>query len=85
MKTAGFDAMGIELSPWVADYAAKTFDVAVHCGTLPDLQIEPESLDCVILMDVLEHLRDPKATMCAVYGTLKTGWDCGYPNALLSR
>ena len=72
MKTAGFDAMGIELSPWVADYAAKTFDVAVHCGTLPDLQIEPESLDCVILMDVLEHLRDPKATMCAVYRTLKT-------------
>jgi 2-polyprenyl-3-methyl-5-hydroxy-6-metoxy-1,4-benzoquinol methylase len=71
MKMAGFDAMGVELSPWVADYAAQTFSVPVHCGTLADLEIEPESLDCVILMDVLEHLPDPKATMCAIVRALK--------------
>ena len=71
MKMAGFDAMGVELSPWVADYAAQTFSVPVHCGTLTDLEIKPESMDCVILMDVLEHLPDPKATMCAIARALK--------------
>jgi 2-polyprenyl-3-methyl-5-hydroxy-6-metoxy-1,4-benzoquinol methylase len=71
MKMAGFDAIGVELSPWVADYAAQTFSVPVHCGTLADLEIEPESMDCVILMDVLEHLPDPKATMCAIARALK--------------
>jgi SAM-dependent methyltransferase len=71
MKMAGFDAMGVELSPWIAEYAAKTFDVPVHCGTLADLDIAPHSLDCVILMDVLEHLLDPKATMGAVAEVLK--------------
>ncbi|HSF31895.1 MAG TPA: class I SAM-dependent methyltransferase [Candidatus Tectomicrobia bacterium] len=71
MKMAGFDAMGLELSPWVADYAAATFDVPVRCGTLADLEIKSGSMDCVILMDVLEHLPDPKATIRTVAKVLK--------------
>ena len=63
LRWAGFDATGLELSPWVVDFARATFDVPVLTGPIEDQSIEPASLDVIALMDVLEHLRDPAATM----------------------
>ena len=63
LRWAGFDATGLEISPWVVDFARKTFDVPVLTGPIEDQSIEPASLDVIALMDVLEHLRDPAATM----------------------
>jgi SAM-dependent methyltransferase len=63
LRWAGFDATGLEVSPWVVDFARKTFDVRVLTGPIEDQSIEPASLDVIALMDVLEHLRDPAATM----------------------
>jgi hypothetical protein len=60
MKMAGFDAIGVELSPWVADFAAQTCSVPVHCGTLADLEVEPASMDCISLMDLLKLLPDQR-------------------------
>ena len=63
LRWAGFDATGLEISPWVVDFARETFDVPVLTGPIEDQSIEPASLDVIALMDVLEHLRDPAATM----------------------
>lgn len=71
MRLAGFDASGLELSPWVVDFARKTFEVPMLLGPIEDQQIEPGSLDAIALMDVLEHLPDPLGTMRRCLDLLK--------------
>ncbi len=63
MNLAGFSASGVEMSPWVAQFGYKTFDITVHAGVVESLDIPVGSLDVIALMDVLEHLPDPEATM----------------------
>ncbi len=63
LRLAGFDAHGLELSPWIVDFARKTFDVPIFLGPIEDQAIEPNSLDVIVLMDVLEHLPDPAGTI----------------------
>jgi glycosyltransferase involved in cell wall biosynthesis/2-polyprenyl-3-methyl-5-hydroxy-6-metoxy-1,4-benzoquinol methylase len=63
LRWAGFDATGLELSPWVVNYARQTFGVPVLLGPLEDQEIAPASLDVIALMDVLEHLPDPEGTL----------------------
>jgi SAM-dependent methyltransferase len=58
----GFDAMGIDLSPWVVDFARRTFGVAARQGTLATLDLEP-GFTCIAAFDVLEHLADPLDTL----------------------
>ena len=60
---AGFDATGLELSPWVVQFARKTFGMPMLLGPLEEQQIKRASLDMIALMDVLEHLPDPVGTM----------------------
>jgi SAM-dependent methyltransferase len=63
LRWAGFDAMGLEISGWVVDFARRTFDVPMLLGPIEDHEIPPASLDMIVLMDVLEHLHDPVRTM----------------------
>lgn len=62
-QVAGFEAMGLELSPSIAQFAASTFQIPVMCGPVERQNIEPASLDVMAAMDVLEHLPDPLATL----------------------
>jgi len=71
LRWAGFEASGLELSPWVVDFARKTFSVPVLAGPVEDQAIEPGSLDMIVLMDVLEHLPDPVATLARCLSLLK--------------
>src|SRR5882724_4619307 len=63
LRWAGFDATGLEISPWVVEFARKTFEVPVLLGPVEEQDLAPASLDVIALMDVLEHLRDPVASM----------------------
>ena len=63
LKWAGFDASGLELSPAIAQIARTLFDVPMLVGPVEDEEIPSNSLDVIALMDVLEHLPDPVATM----------------------
>jgi SAM-dependent methyltransferase len=71
LQWAGFQSHGLELSPWVVEFAAKIFQVPMYQGRLEDQQIEAGSLDAVILMDVLEHFPDPVSTISIVSRLLK--------------
>lgn len=71
MNQVGYTATGLELSPWIVDLAKKTFEIPVFTGPIESQNIEPESLDVVVLMDVLEHLSDPKSTIQACLKLLK--------------
>ena len=76
MRQAGYDASGVEMSPWVVSFGEKTFGVPIHVGPIEDLEIPPGSLDVIVLMDVLEHLYSPVTTMALCLKLLK-------PNGLL--
>lgn len=71
LNQAGFDATGLDLSPQIVDLAQRTFDVPMLLGPVEDQHIETGSLDCVVLMDVLEHLPDPVGTMRHCLSLLK--------------
>jgi SAM-dependent methyltransferase len=71
MRWAGFDATGLELSPWVVDFSRETFGIPVLAGPVERQSLDPGSLDAIVLMDVLEHLRDPLATLRHCLGLLR--------------
>ena len=71
-RWAGLDAVGLELSPWLVQQACEWFGVPVIEGRLEDQQLAPASWDAVVLMDVLEHLPDPRRTLRAAAGLLRT-------------
>lgn len=71
LRTAGYDASGLELSPYIVDFARTTFGVPMHLGPVEEQPIAIGSLDAVVMMDVLEHLPDPIATMEHVASLLK--------------
>lgn len=63
LRWAGFEATGLELSPWVANYARQIFNIPILLGPIEDQGLALGSLDIIALMDVLEHLADPVGTM----------------------
>ncbi len=71
MRAAGFEAAGIEISPWVVEFARTTFEVPMLQGPVEERGIAKASLDVIVLMDVLEHLHDPLASMRHCLGLLE--------------
>jgi glycosyltransferase involved in cell wall biosynthesis/SAM-dependent methyltransferase len=63
LHEAGYDATGIELSPWVCQFASTTFGVPVLCGPVEEQGLPAGTFDGIVLMDVLEHLPEPVKTM----------------------
>lgn len=71
MQQAGFRASGVEMSPWVVAYGKETFGIDVQVGPVEALDIARGSLDAIAMMDVMEHLPDPTATMSYCLELLK--------------
>ena len=71
MQQAGYDACGLEMSPWVVEFGKKTFEVPISVGPIEDQGIPTGSYDVIILMDVLEHLPNPNDTMAHCLKILK--------------
>lgn len=73
MSWAGFDARGLELSPTIAQIARDLYGVEMLVGPVEDQNLPEHSLDIIALMDVLEHLPDPVATVRHCVKLLKKG------------
>ena len=71
LREAGYEASGIELSPWVVEFSQGAFGIPVRAGPIENLDMAASSLDIVILMDVLEHLLAPVATIQRCVDLLK--------------
>ena len=71
LRWAGYDATGLELSPWLVEFARQTFGVPMLQGPLADQELKRGSLDVIALMDVLEHLPSPADTIRRCFDLLK--------------
>jgi SAM-dependent methyltransferase len=71
LKLAGFDPIGLDLSPWVVNFAHQTFDVPMLTGRIEKQNLESESFDVIVMMDVLEHLPNPVETLSECMRLLK--------------
>jgi len=63
MRSVGYDAVGLEMSPWVAEFARRTFAIPMLCGPIERQQLPEQSLDAIVLNDVVEHLAEPLTTL----------------------
>jgi len=61
-RLRGFDAEGVEVSPYARTFAKKTFGVASR----PDLARARGPFDAITLWYTLEHVEDPRSLLAAV-------------------
>lgn len=71
MKQSGYQATGLEMSPWVAEFGRKTFGVPILVGPVETQNLPLASFDVIAMMDVLEHLPDPLTTIRCCLDLLK--------------
>lgn len=68
-----YKSSGIEVNPTMADYTKNILNLDVQKGTFLSTHVEKESFDVVTMIDVLEHLVDPRQIIQKVQGVLKPG------------
>ncbi len=60
---AGYTATGLEINQWVIDFARRAYRVNLLAGSLESQDLEKGSLDIIVLMDVIEHVTDPRGLL----------------------
>ncbi len=73
MAARGWDAHGIDTAGAAVAAAGERPSIVVERGDILDKAYEGESFDLVVMRHVLEHVRDPQATLEEVWRTLKPG------------
>lgn len=68
-----FEVTGVELSPHAVEIC-RSRGLEVHCGSVEDgfVQQRPP-FDAAVMLDVVEHLKDPGRTLSAVCAALRPG------------
>jgi 2-polyprenyl-3-methyl-5-hydroxy-6-metoxy-1,4-benzoquinol methylase len=59
----GWDVSGVEPSSWAVAQGRERFGVDLQEGTAETVELEPSSVDVLVMLDVLEHLNDPAAAL----------------------
>ena len=72
-SAAGFDVLGIEMSPQIAQIGPRVFGVDVLQGPLETIPLGHRVFEAICLFDVLEHLPDPIQTMSLAVQALRDG------------
>lgn len=69
---AGFEALGVEISPGAARRAQQEFGVEVRVGDFESLALDAP-VDAITMADVLEHTHDPRRTLRHAVSLLRPG------------
>jgi len=69
----GWEAWGVDLNASAVKWAREHVSDTIHLGTISDLDLPPESVDCVTMLDVIEHFGDPRADLLAAARALRPG------------
>lgn len=64
LKEAGYpDPLGLDPSPACSEAAARLYGVRVLTGVLADLARMDERFDCIVAMQIFEHVRDLRGSL----------------------
>lgn len=73
-KKYGWEVEGVECSPYAARYAEERFGAKVHpVSVLKDANLQRNFYNSCVLVEVIEHLPDPRETMTEVWRVLQPG------------
>ena len=64
-RRLGWGVEGIERSHWAATVARTRFGLTVHEGAVDRVPLPPGQFDAITLIDLIEHLPQPKAVLVA--------------------
>ncbi len=67
----GWQGEGVEISDLAANYAEEVVKVPVWHGSLESLFLPSASYDLVVMLDLLEHLPDPRRALIEAHRLLK--------------
>jgi SAM-dependent methyltransferase len=70
-ESRGWRCKGIEPERDAWQYAVQELGLDVCLGTLRKCTFSPQSFDAIILLQVLEHVLDPRQTLEQIYGLLR--------------
>ncbi|MFL5339878.1 MAG: class I SAM-dependent methyltransferase [Gemmataceae bacterium] len=59
MRRRGWKVTGLDASPRMAERVRDELGLPAHAGTLPHLNLEPESFDVITMWHTLEHVHEP--------------------------
>ena len=68
-----FDIAGFEPSKWACDIAKERFKLEIFNSPFKTENLTPETFDVISMVDVIEHLTDPKDTLKKVSELIKPG------------
>ena len=71
-RERGWEAEGLEVSPFAVEWGRKQFGVVIHEGDIHNISPEP-GYDVITFWDTLEHLPDPRAALHAAVSRLHPG------------
>lgn len=70
-REMGFETEGVEPSPSLAGIATKEWGLKIHNSFLEEADLPKETYDVITLIDVFEHVTNPKGLLEASYDLLK--------------
>jgi SAM-dependent methyltransferase len=73
MKRRGWDVVGIDTSNRMVERLRDDFGIRAYVGSLPHLELEPESFDVVTMWHSLEHVHDPAPILREIRHLLAPG------------
>lgn len=69
----GWDAHGVDLNADAVAWAREHVSPQIDVGTLDGLDVPEGSFDCVTLLDIIEHVADPRTELASVRRALRPG------------
>lgn len=70
-RKRGWKTSGVEISSWASRYAGEKYGLDVINGSLKKASFPDRSFDVIVMLDVLEHLPNPKETLLEIRRVLK--------------
>ncbi len=71
-KEHGWEVRGIDFTPAFVESAAKR-GIEVECAGPLDAKFLDEQFDCILLVNILEHLYEPREVLARVFKALRPG------------
>jgi 2-polyprenyl-3-methyl-5-hydroxy-6-metoxy-1,4-benzoquinol methylase len=72
-RERGWRPDGVDICPLTAEKAAREFDLAITVGPFEEQHFDGRRFDAATMLDALEHVHDPLATLRRVHALLRPG------------